>query len=477
MRAPSLLLLLISAAFLASAFYVSVLSFFGFFLLVPLIVSAVRARSFLDAFSKGTLFGFVFMFFVAIWILEAFSVRWIDDVSFLAGSAVVLVMLTTSLILGACFGFFAACVRQCAPLLKKRNSVSFFIFSLGVASCFVFFEFLRPYLFSILTVADFFPEPFFSIGFLGYLASSFPGIRSFSQFGDVYVLSFVLALSNATLAYIVVTTSRKERMLRVSGVLFAFLLLELCIPFVTPMKEIRSLPSVAGVGLMLPAQSDTVERDAASRAALLTLSPSLSSTTLVIFPETFGSSLAGDEILQNRQALLSGRTRLKDRSIFSAAVVSEGERTPFVEKSMLVPYGEYVPTVARSLIRAMMGNAAESITKTLDAVPGASPRTLAYNGARVGVLFCNEVWAPSSRRFFKKEPTDFVAVIASHASFNQSALLEAQEERVLQVRAVSYGAPIVQVTNMGTSYVVSGSGKILARYPQGESFVYNGALR
>lgn len=464
-------LLVFSGGVLGAAFYLPDLSFLGFLLLAPLIVFAIRARSIALAALEGYVYGFAYLFVAHAWVIESYSARW-TSLEFAGASAslaaVIVVTVGSSALLFAAFAaltrFVASTQGPAESIIKKGGSV------LLLAAVFTALEYARLPLFALITLGPGGTDWFYTSGFLGYLSSGFPGLRLLAGAGDVYLLTFFLALVNAAVALAYLAGKGRQRMARYAAIVIVLALLNGGLTLLAPEKG----GSAAVLGLATAVEGGMTEetREQAARDALLARANDISRADLVVFPETYGMSLVGAFGSGTPPVIASRRVARVSDAVFIGALFREGHASSYAEKRILVPYGEYVPYLARAVGTLADRQGTAALVASLNAIPGKKEgRVFDANGLRPGLLFCNEAWAPEAAARLREEGADMVVVVASHASFEHPALLEAFEERVLSIRAATLRMPLVQVTNRGRSYVVDASGEILSRYASGETFL------
>jgi apolipoprotein N-acyltransferase len=327
---------------------------------------------------------------------------------------------------------------------------------------------------------------FFLSGFpwasLGYSQQGIlPVIQSADLFG-VYGISFLLVLSNATLA-LCWQAWRQRRMSREAVVALAATVLLLVgnlayglQRLTQPLEERRETRKVA---LIQGNIDQSIKWDPQFQQQTVTTYRELSLTAaaqgaeLIVWPESatpFYFQEAGPLSRQVRdippatgsQLLLGSPAYERQgddfRLLNSAFILSpQGEILGRSDKVHLVPFGEYVP-FARFL---------PFIEKLVVGVGDFSPgllQPLPMNGHRAGVLVCFEGIFPNLAREYVRLGSDLLVNITNDAWFGRSSA-PYQHLAMSRFRAVENRVWLVRAANTGVSAFISPSGRIVAQSP------------
>lgn len=464
------LYLVLSALLLGFLSYLEWASVLGFILLTPLIFGVFLARSLTESALKGLIYGAAYLVAAYAWVVPSYSARWSGlDVYSAAGSLSV-VIIVTIFCCALLFGVFAAGVYAVYHLLAGRTVIHVGACVVLIAAWFTITEYLREPLFALITLGPGGTESFYTSGFLGYLLSSFEGLRLLAGIGEVYVLTFLVVAVNAVLAFALISRSH-ILFIRTTLILAGVLILgNSALMLATP--EHNHTVSVLGVATDVRGGVPEHLREVAAQEAFAATGTRRAEADLIVFAETYGISVAYAASDEEAPILASRRVDRGETAAFIAGIHKNGTAPWYAEKRILVPYGEYVPYLARWIGTLIDAERTQALVRSLNAIPGDETRRVARAAdTSVGMLFCNEAWAPHKGAVLREQGAELAVVIASHASFEYPALLEAQEERILKVRAAALRMPLVQVTNRGRSYVIDAGGALVGRYEAGESFL------
>jgi apolipoprotein N-acyltransferase len=329
---------------------------------------------------------------------------------------------------------------------------------------------------------------------LGYSQQSHLSlIQSADLFGP-YGLSFLLILSNATLAATVPLLQQKRwrhlpwPALLVTVILFAanlgygFFRLE-----GQPDLRKRTLQTLLVQGCI----DQSVKWDPAYQARTVAIYRNLSlgrgdegPVDLVVWPESAvpfyfqeGGPLTEAVVqvpLKTGAYLLLGSpayevVNRRERYLNSAFLLSpEGTRLGRSDKVHLVPFGEYVP----------FGRFLPFVDKLVVGIGDFSPGTvspLPMNGARIGVLVCFEAIFPELARDYVRKGSDLLVNITNDAWFGRSSA-PYQHLAMSRFRAVENRIWLVRAANTGISAIVAPSGRIIARSPLFERLALRGPV-
>ncbi len=152
-------------------------------------------------------------------------------------------------------------------------------------------------------------------------------------------------------------------------------------------------------------------------------------------------------------------TRISDavhRTNRVVLVGADGTERVHYDKRVLVPFGEYVP--ARWLfpfVRPLVG-------QEDGLLPGTVPTVFDVSSARVGVLLCYEVIAPSLARALIAHGAT-VLVNPSNDAWFATETAVAQAIASAQFRAIEHRVPLVRVANGGPTLLIVPDGRIIWR--------------
>jgi apolipoprotein N-acyltransferase len=442
-------LLVGSALLLALAFPRTDWAITGWFALVPLLVTAVRAQP-RTAFAWGWLYGIAFFLVL---------LRWLDF-TFRTFSAIPWPLTWGPIfLLSAWCGLFVAAASGLVSVVARRGSPAW---ALAVAPClWVGGEWLRGHLFGG-----------FPWGTLGYTQHLRLAVIQVAELGGVHAVSFVLVAVNAALAGALVLTWRRA----VTGVGLAAALLAVVLGFGVARLREAPRPAEAHIALMQPAIEQPLKWDPDHATVTLRIYLELTRQAgagqpdLIVWPETAAptalrrdpgllatlAALAG----QLRTALLIGSIDVLDgaagRLSNAAFLVSERGIVGRYDKIHLVPFGEYIPL---SGVIGFVRGWAEFIAEL---EPGS--RAVVFEGppAPFGIVICYEGIFPDLFREFVNNGARVMVNMTNDGWFGRTSGPE-QHLAMYSFRAVEHRIAVVRAANTGVSAFIAPSGQIVRR--------------
>lgn len=163
--------------------------------------------------------------------------------------------------------------------------------------------------------------------------------------------------------------------------------------------------------------------------------------------------------------LLSAIGRGRDGGLHNVAMLVDAGRraSGFVEKTVLAPFGEYMP------LGAWVPRLYRFSPLTGHLIPGAGPRLLTLpSGARVGVLICYEDFQPSCAARLAAMGASVLVAQSNDSWFDGSDLPE-QHLRTAVLRAVENRRAVLRASLSGVSALIAPSGRVLERVEAGRA--------
>ncbi len=461
--AVRLIIAALSGAILSLCFRDAHSSLYSWFCLALLLFSVLRARARI-AFFCGFLHGLIFVLTCVGWIAEVLSVH--GGMSTAAGWGVLLLIAT---VWGCSIGL--------STWMVQRLSLQGFELALfGAPFLWISTEVFRAYL----------PEISFPWGLLGYPAAGNPALVQLTTITGIYGLSFLVAVFNALLVWIVASAPemKKRRLATVAAVLVVLLAVQDFGPRLVPTAEGRHLARVVQPNFPedLEYAGDWYaghKKDLAELEQLsLRPSPGAQQPDLLIWPEApapfsfqdphFGpyiSHLATEfqhpvivgiiewkPILEGRRGI--PRTGLAPYN--SAAALNDlGQRTFLYDKIHLVPFGEYEPF---PLIHQVVTSVSEDVggfRKGKERNVGKFP-----NGNTFSIFICYEAIYAGEIRQFANNGAQLLINISNDGWFGKSEAAE-QHIRMARVRAVENRRWLIRDTNSGITASIDPYGNVL----------------
>ncbi|HSP64315.1 MAG TPA: apolipoprotein N-acyltransferase [Pyrinomonadaceae bacterium] len=315
---------------------------------------------------------------------------------------------------------------------------------------------------------------------IGYSQAFHPMLIQTARWGGVYAVSFLILLSNAAIANLVVRRSLAWPLL--SLVILAVIVLASAGTHLGMLEDQRASdrPKVVAVQPNVPMEGPD---DPASMQRLLNRHLELSlqglanpiygrgGLLLVIWPESpMNFSYARDSQLRDAVATLAqtNHTAVLLNSIEPAPnsgehnsailVNQEGQKLAQYDKIRLMPFGEYVPLPqwipGASSVRGIVG----------DFTPGSKYTLMPLGDLRAGVFICIEAAHPGIAREFTNEGADVLINISNDGYLGPTPVMRQHLSNAI-FRAVENDRDLLRVTNSGISAYIGSSGRVMDSTP------------
>lgn len=441
---PRLLPAVCSGLLLACAFPPVGLGWFGFFALVPLLLS-VHHRPFASGFVCG-----LFFFAPLLYWLNIVMTTYGGLAPFFSAAA----WLFLCIYLALYFGAATWCVVRLQRHLHLHPVLSFpFIW--------VAFEYLRGSLFTG-----------FPWGYLGYAAIDMPGLRQAADLSGVYGLSLLFVLVNSVLALLI---QRQRSMQAIAGFVLCVFVLggallygQLKSDSVLPERQRIKVGLVQGNVAQEHKWDRKYRQQTLDRYRELSLAAAEQQAELLIWPEAatpFYMQEINDNSRQVREVTeATGRHLLFGGPSYQAQtdgrytyhnsaflLAPDGKTLGRSDKIHLVPFGEYVP----------LGQLLFFINKLVTGVGDFSPGVvspLKMNGHDLGVLICYEAIFPSLARDYVLKGSDLLVNLTNDAWFGRSSAPR-QLLDMTRMRAIENRIWIARAANTGISALIGPDGQ------------------
>jgi len=411
--------------------------------LVPLLVALSQLRP-AQGFFVGWLFGALMM----------------GGVNYFLGAFGLLPMLAVALFFGFFYGLFGLVVAGLAPLRIVRLQV------VAVAAGWTLVEMARGHAGPLA----------YTFGHLAYTQHSMLPILQFASLMGSYGVGFLIALTNAGLAVLLLAflpdnwyhppSSRPERNRAASRTMLAVYSL-VFITYVWGALIIRGAPEPAsGVASLRAAAvqanvslSTPIKHDEITNAinTYVEMSEELPGRfDLVVWPETaVGLDINAAPLTQSRISklaeelgahLLVGALEWEDKKLYNSAflISPEGEYSDTYRKINLVIFGEYVP------MRGRWKFLERYPIRGQDFSPGPARKIMDISGVKIGPLICFEAIFPGPGREVSRLGADVIVILNSDAWAERSAEL-LHNSYTAPLRAAEARRYIVRAASTGTS--------------------------
>ena len=457
-----LLLAALSGAILSLSFYGAYPSFYSWFCLAILLFSLLGARARV-AFFCGFLHGLIFVVTCVPWVAEVLSVH--GGMSAAAGWSVLLLIAT---VWGCSIGLSTWMVQR---LSQKGIGLAL----IGAPFLWISTEVFRAYL----------PEISFPWGLLGYPAAGNPALVQLTTITGIYGVSFLVAVFNALLVWIIASPSEKRK--NKLGVVAAVLVILLAVQIVGP----RFVPTATASHVARVVQPNFPENmqyagdwyadhqaDMAELEQLsLRRSPGAQQPDLLVWPEapapfSFQDPHFGPYISRlatefqhpvvvgviDWKPVLEGSSRIPRTGLVpfnSAAMLNPiGQEAFLYDKIHLVPFGEYEPF-------PLIHQVVTSVSEEVGGFRKGTARNVGRfsNGNTFSTFICYEAIYAGEIRQFANNGAQLLINISNDGWFGKSEAAE-QHLRMARVRAVENRRWLIRDTNSGITASIDPYGNV-----------------
>ena len=323
---------------------------------------------------------------------------------------------------------------------------------------------------------------------LGYSQAFHPLLIQSARWGGVYAVSFLILLSNAAIANLLVRRSLAWSLF--SLVIIAVIVLASAGTYLETREDRRvsGRPEVKVIAVQPNVPMEGPD-DLASMNKLLNRHLELSKqelsnpfyessgSRLVIWPESpMNFSYSRDSQVRDAIAtlartnhtavLLNSLEPAPNGGAYNSALMvnQEGQIVAQYDKIRLMPFGEYVPLPqwipGASSVRGIVG----------DFTPGSSYTLMPLGAFRVGVFICIEAAHPGVARSFVNEGADVLINISNDGYLGPTPVMRQHLSNAI-FRAVENDRDVLRVTNSGISAYIRSSGRIMDSTPRFEPTV------
>ncbi len=459
MKSRSLVLAALSGALLAATFPSLGLWPLAWFALIPLFF-ALNGATVKTGFWLGALQGIVFF---------AGTVYWVTNSVHFYGNIPLIPAILITLLLCAYLAIYPALFGAGVVLLQAQRPIMMLI---AVPALWTALELARTYVFSG-----------FPWALLGYSQYRFLPVIQISDLTGVYGISFLLVLTNVSLALFL----RDRRTM--APVLAAACILSLVLVY--GIIQLRAPQSASGFTVSVV--QGNIEQDRkwdpayqqqtiSTYRSLTTRAVSAGHPELVIWPETstpfyFGGQVPREQGLSDdlrnfvkevHVPLLFGSPTYEVKGPQnvvlrnSAFLLSaNGDVAAKYDKFHLVPFGEYVPLKSilffvEKMVQAI-GDFGTGTEHTIMTVQHGNPA----GATRFSTVICYEIIFPDLVRQFAGDGAGIITTITNDAWFGRTAA-PLQHFSMAVFRAVENRVPIARAANTGISGFIDDKGHILA---------------
>jgi len=471
----------VSGVIMAVSFTVPSLWFLGFVGMVPFFAFLYQENLNLKkVFLNGLIFGFIFMGSVLSWFWSTYPLEWAGvGNDYVAFFATFLGWFVASIF----FSLFITAWAIIFNRFKKNNLYDIFFAS----SLWVIFEYLRAFAFSLFLVSSVsLTGPHWTLGFLGYILAENTLVLSLASIGGIYMLSFIIISMNINIYQILftkITTEAPKK--KVVYILSSFVLILIVSFFVhtfsNSVEEHKKLRIAMIDTYISPSfainKKQYLEHTEKIKRIVVGMKIDEYEPDLIILPENtkFISSLSNIEkklisknILQKETLFIdSNPVLVRERGVMSSLVYFNTKKgSSYSYKTLLVPFGEYLPYTTSFFARAFGKQQwVESFNNKRRYSNGKdlNDAVIEFQNIKIGALFCSEIVSNKLYGDITKQGANLLINIASHSVFDGSPTLYSQTTKMAKVHAVQNNRYFIQSMNFAPSFVVNNKGEIIAK--------------
>lgn len=421
----------------------------------------------------GWLSGFIYFLFVFRWLWDAYPLSALGISSHVAAFFLILTAYLLTVFVSSVFWTFAMGIF--VKVEKKISWASLIVFP----SFFVWFEYLRTLAISILWSG---PgngiSSHWTAGNLAYLFSGNSLALKFSSWFGIYGVLFLIIFI-AVLFFLLFEKKYFKKLM----VLLAIVVVLSYLPYDRITAARGEIVKTAIIQTEIPSRQNYTSQEQLSffkkQLELLNeLNKSIPDVKLVVFPEgsnffknlsLFGNTFSVSRYFYNlfpSSVVIADNSRIQEDSSLKSKTILLDSKKGIVgsyDKRLLTPNGEYVPHIFRLILKAL-GIGSDFLEqvqefKKGDRVPSAI--SFGENNFSAGVLVCSDIFSPEFSRNISLSGGNLFVAQASFGFVNGSKSLISQTKAAARFRAAENNKPLVYASNYGTSFIISGSGKIL----------------
>lgn len=433
---------------------------------IPLIDALYRKEIGYRALGAVSLvYGAAFFGTVLYWVFNAYPLDWAGYANpFFGLTLIVSVWALTTAVLALGIALWAVTAR----FIMRRNAADVLI----VPISWVVFEWVRMWFFTLLawgpgSILD----PYFSFGMVGYALGNSTHLVALARFGGVYALGIFVVL----IAYLVWAAScRRWDIVSKKAVAILGVSATLCTAAVWFIGYVPPHSTISVAVLSSDFASEPTVSDAQQAAEVRFVQDSLQRLAqqnpqpdVVVLPEDLRFFSLLD--LQGVDARAYLRSAFGDHEVL---VIDSARTTTFTgtyetvyfyssthgliaerSKRILVPIGEYVPTLFSSMV-GMIGLRHDLAVAEANRnyLPGSPQPPVAYHGATLVALLCSEMIDPDLYHRLAAGTTNPILLnLSSQSDFHGGSNPFNELQAMMSVQSAWDDAPYFQSTNGGAA--------------------------
>lgn len=336
--------------------------------------------------------------------------------------------------------------------------------------------------------------PHISISFIGNVLADNLALLQFAAIGGIFGLSFIVLMAN-TASLLVFSKANKTDQRLALGVLIALIYWSsfghLSIPN-KPLNSEEDAVKVVAIHTNMPSDIENldIEKERYLEQVIRPVMKAAYKTDpdLIVLPEGVGyldwtrrtdgeaphSRSSATVIVDSYNLHLSSASTVRAIELYS----TEKKTSTYQYKQFLVPVGEYLPQVVRTIGRVlMMKQQLEWLESGRHFVRGlATPATKA-NNMTIGALFCNEILSPTLYTEKARSGGELFANLASHSRYHGSIRIQMQIERAARIRAAENRRALIMAHDISPALIIDQYGRVLASSNNESGFISSKVAR
>jgi len=475
----------LSGIFAAIAYPPSPMAWLIWISFIPLLVFILREQSKKRLVLWGGAGGFIYGAIIMRWVFSVLPLDWLPGIAEYIGLIGALFYWSvTATIIGAGWGIYAALA---AYGMRHFSSPAPRLLTLTLP--WILAEYFWATALSVVWAGSGTPiGPHWTFGSLADILPAFPLLLPILAIGGPFLGSAFIILVNALImhiyVHIFVVQSRALHILRIASVCMLVFGLFLTAFYLqgsgakSDTIAVAVLPGDFPSSQAIPGEYTKEQIGAWERLyAQASAAAEEHAPDIFVFPEGIGLTLRNP--LFAPALVNSLRVKEKPLLVIDSGVRNIQQATPRLEvlyldadngligshgKTLLVPYGEYLPAVSKLLLAALgAGEVEETLSQFRFYAPGAKKAyPVSWNNTPFGTLPCSGVFSASLYRGLARDGAEILVNTASHTPFHHDPAFAAQVTAKAQVQAAALDRPFLQAANNGTSLIIDKKGTILS---------------
>lgn len=464
----------VSVALLSLSFEKPFFWIFGLVALVPLLFLLDMLKDWKRSFWVGWGLGALFFIISFRWMFSIFPNEAMGISGDIGGLSIIgIFVLVLAAAGGLAFGLFGAFAKS---VLKRLN---YFSLLFALAGAWVFSEYLRAWILSIVTWGHGATlGPFWTFGNLGYLPADTPFFY-FARTGGLYGMSFLVAAINVAIFSALKKRGFSNKSLILASSLVCFVFLS---SFFSPLDYVSKV-SASGTPVKFLLLGIADDKGPFYRHGFMDLLGKNMITRqnqpdIVVFPEGFPLlSIAGEfekpvfkKIFpdENKGGFVVANKISNTKKGKVSEIIYRDQDSLLIakkEKFFLVPGGEIMPFVLKGILAALgLEDKTARFRQSREIAKGSEEaQTVLLGETRVGSFLCSGIVAPDFSRSLVNEGAQIIINSSSHSLWRSHPRIYNELELMARFEAMAHQRPVLQSTRGGPALFIDETGRIVKK--------------